>query len=160
MVFKVVSKALANRLRGVMNSVIFDTQSAFIPSRVITDNVIVGFKCLHALKHKVKGKQGFLVVKLDMSKAYDQVEWDFQEGMMSCLGFSLGWIARVMNCVRSVSYSFLLNGEVFGSLRPSRGLRQGDPLSPYLFFIYAEGLSALFHRAVREGSMAGFQCSR
>ncbi|KAK3225040.1 hypothetical protein Dsin_004902 [Dipteronia sinensis] len=95
-----------------------------------------------------------------MSKAYDGVEWNFLAGMMSKLGFSSGWIDCNMRCVLSVSFSFLINGEVCGSLQPSLGLRQGDPLSLYLFFIYAEGLSCLFHIVENIGDISGFRCSR
>ncbi|KAL5752846.1 hypothetical protein ACOSP7_023036 [Xanthoceras sorbifolium] len=155
-IFKVISKALTTRLRGVMDSFISSSQSAFIPGPIITDNSIIGFECLHALKRKVKGKKGFLAAKLDMSKAYDRVKWDFLEGMMDRLRFSPRWISRVMLCVRSVSYSFLVNVLVCGEVRPTRGLRQGDRLSPYLFLFYAEGLSALFNNAELSGSIAGF----
>ena len=80
--------------------------------------------------------------------------------MMSKLGFSNEWIQRIMNCVTSVSFSFLVNGTICGNLRPSRGLRQDDPLSFYLFLICAEGLSRLIFEAERKGSIAGISCCR
>ncbi|KAK3218994.1 hypothetical protein Dsin_012964 [Dipteronia sinensis] len=86
-IYKIVTKALANRLRIVLGEVVSDTQSAFVPVRLISDNAIVGFECLHALK-KRKRKEGSLALKLDMSEAYDRVEWEFLEKVMGIMGFS------------------------------------------------------------------------
>lgn len=87
-IYKCISKALANRLRQVLDSVIDVTQSAFIPGKLITDNAMVGFECLHALRRKVNGKKkGFMALKLDMSKAYDKVELSFLDGMMRRMSF-------------------------------------------------------------------------
>ena len=89
------------------------------------------------------GKTGYMALKLDMSKAYDRVEWTFLKGMMLRLGFDNGWVKLVMRYVSSGSYSFILNGQVQRAFTPSRGIRQGDPLSPYLFVICAHGFSEL-----------------
>jgi hypothetical protein len=78
-----------------------------------------------------------------MAKAYDRVEWDYLQGIMSKLGFHSHFIDRVMKCVRSVSFSVKVNGALTESFRPSRGIRQGDPMSPYLFLLCSEGLFCL-----------------
>ncbi|KAK3212445.1 hypothetical protein Dsin_017151 [Dipteronia sinensis] len=79
--------------------------------------------------------------------------------MMRKLGFSELWINLITGCISSVSYSFVLNGEICGSIKPTHGLRQGDPLSPYLFLLSAEGLSCLVNQAVRNKEITGFKCS-
>ncbi|KAK3225473.1 hypothetical protein Dsin_005335 [Dipteronia sinensis] len=109
---------------------------------------------------RLKRKKGSMALKLDMSKAYDRVEWVFLEGMLHRLGFPVQWVKLVIDCVSTVNYSFKLNGEILGNINPSRGLRQGDPLSPYLFLICVEGLSSLIHKALSSKKISGFKCSR
>jgi hypothetical protein len=96
-----------------------------------------------------------MAVKLDMRKAYDRVEWPFLEAMMRAMGFEQKWIALIMTCVKRVSYSVLVNGAPFGKIWPSRGLRQGDLLSPYLFLIVAKGLSSLLTKAELDTRISG-----
>lgn len=80
--------------------------------------------------------------------------------MLSKFGFSQVWIDRVMSCVKSVSYSFLQNGEIFGDVVPQRGIRQGDPISPYLYILCAEGLSAIMRRHEGVGLIHGCAIAR
>ncbi|KAL5556485.1 hypothetical protein UlMin_038721 [Ulmus minor] len=119
-----------------MDTVISEEQSAFITGRLISDNAIIGFECLHALKRRRSKKKGFLALKLDMAKDYDRVEWSFIWGAMKKLGFSKGWIKKIMACVTSVYYSLLINGEKVDLINPSRGMRCGSsgPNISHLFF--------------------------
>ncbi|KAL0446066.1 UNVERIFIED_CONTAM: hypothetical protein Slati_1734500 [Sesamum latifolium] len=124
------------------------------------DNVILAYELNHCLKQKIPGKTGHASVKLDISKAYDRVEWCFLERVLGRLGFNKGFVSIVMKCVTTVSYSFLLNGEQFGFLSPERGLRQGGPLSPYLFLLCAEAFSGLIRSAETEGAIQGVSVAR
>ena len=119
------------------------------------DNVIIAFETLHYLKNLRGGQNYQMVVKLDITKAYDRVEWDFLKAMMLRLGFHVKWVDLIMACVTSVTYSIMVNGEPKRYIRPTRGLRQRDPLSPYLFLICAEGLSALMRKAERDSLLKG-----
>ena len=151
---------LVNRMKGLPPQVISDCQSAFVPGRMITDNVIVSFEMLHFLKNKRLGKEAQMAVKLDMSKAYDRVEWDYLRAILLQLGFHERWVGLIMKCVSTVTYSIMVNGEQKGYIRPERGIRQGDPLSPYLFLICAEGLSALFRKAESDRLIRGISICR
>ena len=98
---------------------------------------------------------GYMALELDISKAYDRMEWNFLERAMLHLGFSGRFVATIMSCIKSASYSVLLNGVLGSTIKPSRGLRQGDPLSPYLFLVCAIGLQGLLHKAEADGSLRG-----
>ena len=101
-----------------------------------------------------------MAFKFDMSKAYDRVEWGFVEAIMQHLGLGERMRRIIMSCMKSVSYSILLNGQPVGNIKPSRGLCQGDPLSLYLFLLCAMGLQGLLQKAEMEGKIKGVAISR
>ena len=131
-----------------------------MPGRLITNNVIVAYEALHSMHARKKGKTGSLALKLDVSKTYDRVEWLFLKGVMQKLGFPKKWIERVMTCVTTTSFSILLNGKPYGNVLPSRGIYQGDSLSPYLFLLCAEGFTSLLAKAENDGKIYGASICR
>ncbi|XP_019179038.1 PREDICTED: uncharacterized protein LOC109174248 [Ipomoea nil] len=159
-VYKVLAKMLANRLKSCLGQVVSQSQSAFVPERLLTDNIIVASEIGHYLRRKTRGVMGWAALKLDMAKAYDRMEWSFLEGMLGALGFDRGWSDLIMLCVQTVNYAVLVNGEVVGQVCPSWGICQGDPLSPYLFILCAEGLSILLQQAKARGEIHGVRVAR
>ncbi|KAL5551374.1 hypothetical protein UlMin_001550 [Ulmus minor] len=127
-----ITAMLANRLRRVMGTVISEEQSAFIPGRLITDNAIIGFESLHAIKRR-KSKKNYLALKLDMAKAYDRVEWEFIQRMMTKLGFSDTWIKKIMVCISSGLSSLLHRYEQNDDLQGLRCGIRGPTISHLLF---------------------------
>ena len=112
------------------------------------------------LNRKEWGKKAYMAVKLDMSKAYDRVEWRFIKEVMLQTGFEQNWVASIMNCMSTVSYQVVVNGGIGRIFRPTRGLRQVDSLSPFLFLICAEGLYSLMRLNAREGLLKRVKASR
>ncbi|XP_075645329.1 uncharacterized protein LOC142616340 [Castanea sativa] len=157
--YKIASKVVANRMKLVLQEIIGENQSACIAERLITDNVLVEHELMSHVSKKKKGKCGEIAIKLDMSKAYDWVEWECLKQIMKKLGFHEKWISTVMRCVSSVKYAIRINGQPYGSIQPTRGLRQGDPLSPYLFLLCVKGLSALLNHAAQRNAIKGVAAS-
>ncbi|XP_057452170.1 uncharacterized protein LOC130743990 [Lotus japonicus] len=159
-IFKIITKCIANRLKIILPDLICESQSAFVPGRLITDNALIAFECFHFMKKRIQSRNGIMALKLDMSKAYDRVEWPFLQSVMTSMGFPLCWVNLIMRCVSSVSFSILLNGNRQAPFAPHRGLRQGDPLLPYLFILCGEVFSAMINKAVLNSSLHGVKISR
>lgn len=114
---------------------------------------------IHGLKTNPNCKKDFIAIKTDMSKAYDRVEWKFLEALFIKMGFDTKWIAWIMSCITSVSYTVLLNGQTHGRF-PERGIRQRDPLSPFLFILCAEALVHVMNRAEQQGRISGMRLTK
>ena len=110
MLYKIIAKVLANRLKPLLPYLISETRGAFLSKRIIIDNILIAYENLHYLKEKRTGKLGYMALKLDVSKAYDWVEWVFLEKIMFKMGFYQKWVALVSTCIRLVTYSVLFNG--------------------------------------------------
>ncbi|XP_059437358.1 uncharacterized protein LOC132170396 [Corylus avellana] len=127
--------------------------------RSIHDNTILAHELFHTMKQK-KGNGGLMALKLDMAKAFDSMEWDFLLKILNLLGFHPTWVQWIHQCITTSSFSILLDGAPFGNFSPSRGLRQGDPLSPFLFIMGSEILSRLIEREENLGLLHGIKMVR
>ena len=121
--YKLVSKVLANRLKLILHKCISDNQSAFVPDRSILDNAMIAIEVIHFMKTKTRGNDKYVALKLDISKAYDRMDWDYLMKVMIKMGFSQKWIQWMAMCIESVDYNGLVNGENVGPIIPGLGLR-------------------------------------
>lgn len=120
--------------------------------RQILDGVLIANEVIDCMK---SSKSGGIILKVDFEKAYDCVNWDFLQFLLSRMGFGLKWISWIMECVSSALVSVLVNGSPTKEFRMKRGLRQGDPLSPFLFNMVVEGLHLMFEKALEVGLIDG-----
>jgi hypothetical protein len=152
-VYKIMAKVLANRLKRVVHKVISNPQHAFVKGRQILDSALIANECVDS---RIKSGIPGVICKLDIEKAYDHVNWGFLLYLLRRCGFGEKWISWISYCISSARFSVLVNGTPAGFFNSSRGLRQGDPLSPLLFVIVMEALSKMLTITVDRGLLSGF----
>lgn len=152
--YKITAKLLALRFKSILGKVISRWQSAFLPGRQILDGVVVVNEMIDLVK---KRKDECLLLKMDFKKAYDSVSWKLLDYMLSRLGFNLDWRRWMKVCVALGSISVLVNGSPTADFSVKKGLRQGDPLAPFLFLVIVEGLAGLVRSAVDKGVLVGYK---
>ena len=148
-VYKTITKILVARIRPYLDKLVSPLQSAFVLGRRCVDNAIVVQEIIHTLSMK-KGRVGYMAIKVDLEKAYDKTEWSFIREVLINANLPHNLISLIMRCVSSVSTSILFNGGNMEPILPSRGIRQGDPLSPYLFIFCMEVLDHLIEEKCRD----------
>ena len=152
-VYKILAKVLASRLCMVLGELISAPQNAFVLNRQILDSVFIVNECLDS---RLKSGQPGLLCKLDIEKAFDHVNWGFLTLLLERCGFPDKWRRWISFCLSTVRFSILINGTPHGFFGSSRGLRQGDPLSPLLFVLVMEAVSRMLDKAVHECRLSGF----
>ncbi|RVX16087.1 LINE-1 reverse transcriptase-like [Vitis vinifera] len=155
--YKLLAKVLANRIKNVIGRVVSSYQNAFVMGRQILDASLIANEVIDSWKKK--GEKG-LICKLDIEKAYDSVNWQFLMRVMQKMGFGAKWREWIWSCISTAKFSVLVNGEPAGFFSSSKGFWQGDPLSPYLFIMGMEVLSALIRRTMEGGCISGCRIRR
>ena len=147
--YKILAKVLANRLKKVVSKVVSSAQNAFVEGRQILDAALIANEARDSM---LKGDVAGVLCKLDLEKAYDHINWDFLMLVMQKMGFGEKWAGWIRWCISTASFLVLINGSPAGFFQSTRGLRQGDPIYPYLFVLGMEALSCLINKAVRGAS--------
>lgn len=142
--YKIISKTIANRLRPILSRSIAPQQFSFLESRQIHEAIGLAQEALHSIWSK---KLKAILLKIDLSKAFDRVSWLYLKMILIHLGFPHAYISWIMACITTPSFSILINGSATNFFHSERGLRQGCPLSPLLFLLVMEGLSCLMEAA-------------
>jgi len=122
--YKLVAKVLANRLKKILHKCISESQSAFVPECSILDNAMISIEVVHHMKVGKRVRDKNVALKLDISKAYDRIDWFYLKEVMLKMGFDSKWVRWIMMCVETIDYSVIANNELVGSIIPGRGLRQ------------------------------------
>eukprot|EP00253_Pinus_taeda_P025694 PITA_25694 len=151
-IYKVISKVIANRLKPLLPLLISPEQSGYVEGRQILDGIILSHEIIHSLKYS---KQASMILKLDLSKAFDKLSWTYIQKMLIAFGVSHMWTRWIMSLITSSFFSILVNGIPSRPFSPSRGIRQGDPLSPFLFVLMAEGLRCHIKQALLSHQLKG-----
>ncbi|XP_021994181.1 uncharacterized protein LOC110890840 [Helianthus annuus] len=144
--YKCISKIISDRMKDGLADIVSINQSAFVPGRRISDNILLTQELMHSYHRKVGPPR--CAFNIDIQKAYDTVEWSFLEGTLTGFGFHTELVKWIMACVASTSFSLAINGNHFGYFKGRRGLRQGDPMSPYLFTMVMEVLTLILNKHV------------
>ncbi|GKB87231.1 RNA-directed DNA polymerase, eukaryota [Tanacetum coccineum] len=154
--YKIIAKILANRLVPVLGDIVNEVQSAFISERQILDGPFILNEVIQWCKSK---KKQSLIFKVDFEKAYDSVRWDFLDDVLKKFSFGDKWCNWIQNCLRSSRGSIIINGSATEEFQFYKGLKQGDPLSPFLFILVMESLHLSFQRVVNAGMFKGIMLS-
>ncbi|KAL0346366.1 UNVERIFIED_CONTAM: hypothetical protein Scaly_1652600 [Sesamum calycinum] len=152
-IYKAITKIIVKRMQLVLHLLIDYSQNAFVPGRSISDNILLAQELLAGYNQMRVPPR--CTLKVDIQKAYDSVEWDFLLEVLKLFNFPLRFIGWIEQCVSTTSFSISLNGSIYGFFKGGRGLRQGDPMSPYLFVLVMEIWNSLLRYRVQ--SVAQFQ---
>lgn len=157
--YKVISKLLAKKMQPFMNSIISHAQTAFIPGREISENIILLREIIHSFEKKNSNSYSF-AFKADLAKAFDSVRWEFLFYLLPLYGFPQKFCKWIEACVKSAKFTIQLNGQGDGFFKPTRGLRQGCSLSPYLFILTMDPLARWLNLKMERGIIRGVKLAR
>lgn len=136
---KIITKTLVNRLKSIMSKLTSPNQVSFVSGRSILDNIIISQEEIHSMR-TTKDQTGWMAIKVDLEKAYNRIRWDFLHDTLLIVGLLVMIRKLIMNCVTTSTTQILWNGNVTSDFKPTHGVHQGNPLSPYLFILCMERL--------------------
>jgi len=150
-IYKIIATLIAKRLKPILPSLISPEQTGFVEGRQILDGLVITQETIHSLKQKG------MTLKLDLSKSYDRLSWKYLKAVLGAFGFSSRWIDWVYSMISTPIFSVMINGVPSSTFSATRGIRQGDPISPFLFIMAAEGLGRYFKKELRERRIKGLR---
>ena len=151
---------LSNRLKPILSSLIAPHQSAFLKGRLISDNIMLATELMDHIHSSRKGRRKLAALKIVFSKAFDRISWNFISAVLFSMGFPMKWVNLISQCVSTVEYNLLFNGKIASVFKPNRGIRQGDPLSLYLYIISVNVLSCLIFQQENQQEWKGIKLCR
>lgn len=154
-----VTKVIVNRLKPLIANLVSPFQTGFIPTRSIHENIVVAQELMHSMR-KMRGINGYFVIKVDFAKAYDRILWSFITDILMEIGLPLNLISIIMHAVTRVKTNVMWNGSRSEFFSPQRGTRQGDPISPYLFVLCMDRLTRFIAEEVEKGSWKPIKAGR
>jgi hypothetical protein len=157
--YKIITKIIVNRLKQIIPQVVSPFQTGFVPGRNITENIVIAQEMLHTMT-RMRTRVGFFVIKVDLSKAYDRLSWEFINRVLTEVNLPAVMINVIMNCITSVQSNVIWNGSRSDYFTPQCGVRQGDPMSPYLFVLCIDRLSHLIEEAIESGKWKPMRAGR
>jgi len=143
---------IATRLKPLLPLLISPEQSGYVEGRKITDGIILTYEIIHSIKQT---KKAGMLLKIDLSKAFDTLSWKYIQKMLLAFGFAPPCVRWIMSLITPTFFSILVNGTPSTPFHPSRGIQQGDPLSPFIFIIMAEGLGRYIKDALQNQQLRG-----
>jgi hypothetical protein len=151
-IYKLLTKIIAIMLKPILPFLISPKQFGYVEGHQILDSIILAHEVIHSLRStKTQG----MLLKLHLSKSFDKINWGYLQSTLLAFDFDLSWVSWIVNLTSSVLFSILVNGVPSKPFSPSRGIRQGDPLSPFVFILMAEGLNSMLKVAIKDHSLSG-----
>jgi hypothetical protein len=152
-IYKIIAKCIANRLKPHLPNYIHTSQKAFMEGRRISNNIIIAQEITHSFALESWKEKGFML-KIDLAKAFDRIEWNFIVAALNRKGLHAHFINLIHDCISTPTFSVILNGQPFAKFKGDRGIRQGCLLSPYLFVLAINKLSIALQEAMSTNNFA------
>jgi hypothetical protein len=153
-VYKIISKVIKNILKSLLATLVSQEHAGLVEGRQIMENIIHAHELIHTLKLQ---KRGGMIIQLDLAKAYEKISWHYIIRTLEAFNFTQHWISWIVIPVSTTSYSLLVNVAPAKPFWPTRGIKQGDPLSPFLFILMMEGLNRSIKSATTTGEINGIK---